>query len=187
MIDFEEQPIGRGDHRVVRGFDATRPASSGEYRHIDSRPGFQEALREAFSQAAGAGCRELWLCDLNYANWPLGEVKVVEMLTAWAYAHRKLVLLGLDFDEVPRRHPRFMAWRRHWSHVVESRMLCDIESTQVPCVLWAQDLVCVKMADPVHFRGQMSMLQSDLSECRELLDAVTQRSVEAFPVTTLGL
>ena len=32
----------------------------------------------ALADAARAGCRELWLCDADFADWPLGERAVIE-------------------------------------------------------------------------------------------------------------
>jgi hypothetical protein len=154
---------------------------------IESRSEFQNALRNAFAQAAETGCRELWLCDVNYAQWPLGEIKVVEALTKWAYAHRKLTLFAYDFEEFNRRHSRWVEWRRHWAHVVECRQLNELEVTQVPTLLFAPGMVTVRLFDPIHYRGTISALPLDAVNARELLDAIAQRSEEAFPATTLGL
>jgi hypothetical protein len=154
---------------------------------IDSRGGFLTALREAFSKAADQGCRELFLCDADYAQWPLGEIAIVEEFTRWAYAHRKLVVYAHDFDEMPRRHARWVQWRRQWAHVVECRALPELEPLQVPVILLASGVVTVRLFDPVRYRGTSSALPMDMVAARETLDAVAQRSVEAFPATTLGL
>ena len=50
--------------------------------------------------------------------WPLGERSVIESLTRWAGAQRRLTLLALHYDEVSRRHARWAQWRRQWAHVV---------------------------------------------------------------------
>ena len=109
---------------------------------ITSRGEFHAALKSALAEAATVGCRELWLCDTDFADWPLGELAVVESFAQWAGSHRRLTLIAESFDEVARRHARWNEWRRHWSHIVH---------------------------------------------CRELIDAVLQRSEEAYPVTTTGL
>jgi hypothetical protein len=41
--------------------------------------------------------------------------------------------------------------------------------------------------DRIRYRGTVSNRPVDLTESRETVDALLQRSVEAFPVTTLGL
>jgi hypothetical protein len=186
--DFE-----RGDHgyRLAASAMVSTASSAapndGSHQLFDSRNEFLGALRSAFAAAADQGCRELILCDLNFAQWPLGEIKVVEALTRWAYAHRKLTLLAHDFSEVTRRHSRWVEWRRSWAHIVECRALTELEASKVPTVLLAPGLVTVRLFDPLHYRGSQSSLQADLQGSREVLDAVSQRSVDAFPATTLGL
>src|SRR5256885_10105991 len=80
-------------------------------RIIGTRLEFHEALREAFAEAAHVGCRELWLSDEDFADWPLGERGVVEQLTRWALPHRRLFVVARHFDEVVRQHARWVEWR----------------------------------------------------------------------------
>lgn len=154
---------------------------------IASRKAFQDALYRAFAEGAAVGCRELWLCDANFADWPLGERAVVEQLTQWAGSQRRLTLLATTFDEVVRRHPRWVEWRRQWSHVVHCRTNTDLETGQMPSLLLAPGLMSVRLTDTVHWRGRWSRESADEVPCRELIDAVLQRSEEAFPVTVTGL
>lgn len=154
---------------------------------ITSRGGFQDALRQAFSEAAAVGCRELWLCDPNFDDWPLGEQAVVEHLTQWAGAHRRLTLLAHSFDEVARRHSRWVQWRQVWSHVVHCRTNDELEQGAFPTLLLAPGLLNITLSDAVHFRGRVSRDEADAVRCRERIDAVLQRSQESFPATTTGL
>ncbi|MDH5540686.1 MAG: hypothetical protein OEY03_14895 [Rhizobacter sp.] len=154
---------------------------------IDSRGEFHDALRGAFAEAASQGCREIWICDSDFADWPLSEVALIESLTLWAKAHRKLTVLARSFDEIARHHARWVAWRRTWSHIVECRSNNELEAGQMPTILLAPGLVTVRLVDPVRFRGSVSRSPADAVQARELIDAVLQRSEEAFPVTSLGL
>ena len=154
---------------------------------ITSRGDFHAALRSALAEAAAVGCRELWLCDINFADWPLGEIAVVESFSQWAGSHRRLTLIAESFDEVARRHARWNEWRRQWSHIVHCRSNAELESGQMPSVLLASDLLSVNLVDPLHYRGRFSHDAADGVRCRELIDAVLQRSEEAYPVTTTGL
>ena len=168
--------------------DTTTPsAAPGADTPITSRSEFHDALRSAFAEAAAKGCRELWLCDPDFADWPLGERAVVESLALWAGSHRRLVLVAHDFDEVVRRHARWVEWRRAWSHIVQCRSNTELESGALPSVLLASDLLSVSLVDPVRYRGRFSHDASHATRCREMIDAVLQRSEEAFPVTTAGL
>ncbi|MCW7538216.1 hypothetical protein OOT46_10190 [Aquabacterium sp. A7-Y] len=155
--------------------------------HFDSRSGFREALLDAFAQAAQQGWSEIWLCDLDFADWPLGERTVVETLTQWAYAHRRLRVLACHYDDVVRRHARWVAWRRDWAHIVECRAIEHLSPETVPRAWLAPRHRGLRVLDPVRLRGVVEKTSADLIRLHENLDEVWQRSVSAFPSTTLGL
>ena len=154
---------------------------------IQSRSAFHDALRAAFAEAATQGCRELVIIDEHFADWPLNERAVVEHLTQWAASHRRFTAIARSFDEVARRHPRWVEWRRQWSHVVHCRSNNELEAGQVPTILLAPGFTSVRLFDPVLYRGVATNEGADLVQWREEIDAVLQRSEEAFPATTLGL
>ncbi|HEX6708605.1 MAG TPA: hypothetical protein VF169_27965 [Albitalea sp.] len=154
---------------------------------ISTREEFHDALRDALAEMARTGCREAWLCDEDFADWPLNERAVIDHLQQWAQSHRRLVVVARHFDEVVRRHARWVEWRRQWSHIVECRAFEEAEQGQIPTLLLAGGLVVVRLFDPLHHRGTRSHDAGDLLRNRELIDAVSQRSVESFPPTILGL
>ena len=154
---------------------------------ITSRSEFHNAVRDAFAEAASVGCRELLLCDANFADWPLGERALIEHLALWASSHRRLTLLAEDFSELARRHPRWVEWRQIWSHVVHCRTNTELGTGQMPTILLAPGLLSVRLSDTIHHRGQRSHEAAEGLRCRELFDAVLQRSEEAFPASTTGL
>lgn len=154
---------------------------------ITTRGEFLDALHSAFAEVAHAGCREIWLCDEDFADWPLGERAVVEQLGQWAASSRKLTLLARHFDEVARRHARWVEWRRTWAHIVSCRTNTELASGEFPAILWGAGTVCVRLSDRVHHRGRISHEKAEEIRCKELIDAVLQRSEEAFPATTTGL
>lgn len=154
---------------------------------ITTRAEFHDAVRAALAQAADAGAGEIVLADPTFADWPLGERAVVESLTRWVESRRRLTLLAFSFDEMARRQLRFVEWRRQWAHVVQCRHDDELESEQIPTLLFMPGLVSVRLVDRVRYRGTVSARPVDLVACRETVDALLQRSVEAFPVTTLGL
>lgn len=160
---------------------------TGTPRIITSRGDFLQALRDGFGLAAQQGCRELLLSDPDFADWPLGEQAVLDHLTRWAFAHRRLTMLGGHFDEVSRRHARFAQWRRQWSHIVECRSPDGDDEREVPTVLLAPGVVTLRLLNPAQYRASWSTDEGDAVRTREHLDALLQRSVEAFPATTLGL
>ncbi len=157
------------------------------HRLITTRNEFHDALREAFGAMASTGCREAWICDDDFTDWPLNERAVVEHLAQWALPHRKLTVVARTFEEFARRHPRWVEWRRQWSHVVECRSLEEAQPGDLPPMLLAPGLVVVRLFDAIHLRGSVSHDVADAVQGRELIDAVLQRSAEAFPATILGL
>jgi len=156
-------------------------------RTTGSRGEFLDAVRHAFTDIATQGCREVWICDTDFADWPLSERPVIESLTRWAYAHRKLTVLACTFDEFHRRHARFVEWRRQWSHVIECRAAEEIEPGEMPSLLLAPGVVTLRLLDRIRYRAVVSLETADAVHAREIVDAISQRSNEAFPATTLGL
>lgn len=154
---------------------------------IDSRSGFHDALRATLAEAARVGCREIIVIDDDFADWPLNERTVVEHLTQWAASHRRFTAVARHFDEVARRHARWVAWRRTWAHVVHCRTNNELEAGDMPCLLLAPGLGSVRLFERTLYRGAASKELDDEVQWRELADAVLQRSEEAFPATTLGL
>jgi hypothetical protein len=158
-----------------------------EYVGIGTRGEFLDAVRAAFAEAAARGCREVLLCHDDFADWPLNDPGLCENLTKWASPHRKCIVVARSFDEIARLHPRWVAWRRTWSHVVECRANHELEAGQMPSLLLLPGLLTLRVLDPVHYRGSVSRHLGDAVRARELFDAVCQRSEEAFPATNLGL
>jgi hypothetical protein len=154
---------------------------------IASRKDFLDAVRAAMAQAAACDASEICLVDPQFNDWPLNERAIIESLTQWISSRRKLTLVAHNFDELARRAPRFAEWRRQWSHVVHCRSVDDVEPDQVPTILYVAGLASVRLLDRVRYRGTVSGRPADHVESRESIDALLQRSSEAFPPTTLGL
>lgn len=154
---------------------------------IATRADFRQAVRAAFAEAADAGCRELWLCDADFAAWPLGERGVVADLSRWVASRRRLHLVAGGFDSVARLHPRWVAWRRDRAHAVSCRSNADREPGALPTLLLAPGRFSLELHDPLTFRGRVSRDAPDAVRLRERLDAVLRQSVEAFPAHVTGL
>ena len=154
---------------------------------IGSRSDFQDTIRSVFARAREEGAREILLVDPDFVTWPLNDRAVVASLADWAESARSLTVLAHNYDELARRQTRFVEWRRQWAHVVHCRQDPELEAEQLPTLMLVPGLVCVRLLDRLRFRGTCSNRPLDLTEARETLDALLQRSVEAFPVTPLGL
>jgi hypothetical protein len=154
---------------------------------IASRADFLAAVRTAIGEAEARGAAEIFIVDPNFNDWPLNEAALVDTLGRWVDSRKRVTVFGHDFEELARHQLRFVAWRRQWSHVVQCRSDPELEAEQVPTLLLVPGVTSVRLLDRVRVRGIASHRAVDLAEGRETVDALLQRSVEAFPATTLGL
>lgn len=156
---------------------------------FEGRPAYQRALREAMAALADGEHRELWLSDPDFALWPLGDRSVVESFNQWALSshHGRCVLLAEHFDLFPRAHPRWVEWRQVWSHRVQCLQAPEEAVVDLPSALLVPGLLAVELLDRERCRGLVSQDPLRLAELKERIDAISQRSGESFPPTTLGL
>ncbi len=171
--------------------NATSSDSEKHSRLIDSRSDFHAAIREAFASLAASACNDLVICDTDFADWPLGEISVIDSLTQWVRPHRKLTVYAQNFDDVLRRHSRWVTWRRQFAHAVECRVVEPLEQGRMPVLFTARGAqvgcMTVRLFDASRYRGTLSTDARDAVLAREQIDAISQRSAEGFPATTLGL
>ena len=100
---------------------------------------------------------------------------------------RRLVLLAAEFAAIPRRHPRFVAWRRDWAHAIDTLRAPEELAKGLPCALLDDRDLSVQLLDPVHWKGRAALDARTAHLLREQIDVVLQRSEVSFPVNTLGL
>jgi len=155
---------------------------------ILSRADFAAALLWGVQSATARAARKMWWVDPDFSDWPLGEPQLLQALTSWLrLPQRRLMLLAADFEEVPRRHPRFDRWRVDWSHAIEAWTPPGEMAVALPHLLLDDGPMCVQVFDTHHWRGRASMDLRIASLLRQEVDAVLQRSEPAFPVRQLGL
>ena len=147
---------------------------------------FAALIRSAFATAAAQGWRDMIICDSTFEDWPLGERTVAQSLNDWAKSGRKITVLAKNYDEIMRRHARFVTWRKTWSHIIECRVNTAISPDDMPSAMWSPVWVFqrVDQARSIGFSGAETTrrvaLKERLNECLKL-------SSPAFSSTTLGL
>ena len=164
--------------------DATSATlTSGHFAGVEV---FAQLVRTALQRAASDGWPLMAWSDANYGDWPLRERAVVDSLQQWAGSGRRLVMLANQFDDFRRLHPRFVAWRNKWDHIIECRVCTQLDAAQVPSALWSPPW-CMRRMDLVRSTGYAGdepqrrvLLKEELAECQ-------RQSRPGFPVTTLGL
>jgi hypothetical protein len=155
---------------------------------IASRLEFSQAVHWAVHASTQRRARRIVWVDADFADWPLDDAALHETLSAWLrLPQRRLVLLAARYDEVPRRHPRFTAWRRLWSHAVEAWSPAEGEARDLPTLALDDGAVVVHLVDSVHWRGRASLDERAARVWRDQIDAVLQRSEPAFAPSALGL
>jgi hypothetical protein len=153
---------------------------------IEGPSEFAEVIRLAFATAARQGWRELIMSDASFQSWPLGERAVAQSLHDWAKTGRTLTILARNYDELIRRHARFVTWRRTWSHIVVCRANASIAEDDFPSALWSPVWCCQKL-DKARSTGLSDFDPGRRVAIREHLSECLRRSSPAFPATTLGL
>ena len=147
---------------------------------------FAEMIRLAFATAAAQGWRDMIICDSTFEDWPLGERAVAQSLNDWAKSGRKLTMLAKNYNEVMRRHARFVSWRRTWSHIIECRANTAISPDDMPSAMWSP-LWVFQRVDQARFIGFSGAEANRRVALKERLDECLKLSSLAFPATTLGL
>ena len=168
------------------GLPAARPPSGGTA--FEGPAAFADALRAALREAADRGTRRLCWCDPDFSTWPLGEADWIATLVRWARpGGRELVMVASSYDAVERLHPRFVAWRRDWSHVVHGLLPDESRTTDLPTLWIDSDDRALRVIDREHLRGRSGFDRLDRQRAREEFDAISQRASPGFSATTLGL
>jgi len=153
---------------------------------FSGRTEFAALIRQAFAVAAVQGWREIVLCDPGFEDWPLGERVVAQALNDWAKTGRKLTLLAKNYDELLRRHARFVAWRRTWAHIVECRASASASVDDMPSLLWSPGWVFERL-NLEHCSGVAGSEAARRVALKERLNERLLKSSPSFPATTLGL
>lgn len=147
---------------------------------------FGDLVRQALATAAAEGWSRIVLCDVNFADWPLGERDVVASLHAWSARGRTLQLIARDFRDLRERHPRFVQWRVTWSHLVEAHACSSAADGDLPSALWSPGWTMERI-DPLRGTLLASHDAARRVALREQLNQWWQKGAPAFPASTLGL
>lgn len=163
-------------------------AAGREAPAIDTPAGWHAAVLWGVETALARGARRITFADPDFETWPLDDPALLQGLGGWLrLPQRRLTLLARDYDEVPRRFPRFTAWRRNFGHALECRQAPQELAADLPGVLVDDGAVSVHLVDAVRWRGRAAVDPRTATLLRERIDVVLQRSEPGFAVDTLGL
>lgn len=166
----------------------SEPADQPPLSALRSQSDVQTALRWAVQYALDTRSRRLLWLDPDFSAWPLDDPALLDGLTAWLrLPQRRLVLLAHQFGAVERLHPRFVAWRRTWSHVVDAWTPSEGIAVKLPSLLIDDQRLCLQVFDTAQWRGRLSLDERAVHQWHDEIDALLQRCEAAFPVRPLGL
>jgi len=174
-------------------------AKPGPWPHLAAelhtgRSACQQTLRQALCALGSANTvevptsvRQITCIDHHFAEWPLGDDVVTAALSSWLrQGGRQLRIVGVDFDATARAHPRFVRWRRDWSHAIEVHQPGDLlHKPPIRGLLiggaflqWldAPDWRLRVLTEAVHVRAIAEQIADFLQRCEP-----------AWPSTTIGL
>lgn len=147
---------------------------------------FAQLVRDALACAAQEGWTEMVWSDATFEDWPLRERAVVESLQAWAHSGSKLVMVARSYDAVRLHHPRFVAWRVMWDHIMECRVCKHVDASEFPSALlgphWS-----MRRLDMVRSTGMAGYEPQRRVQLKEALDECRKQSSPGFPASVLGL
>jgi hypothetical protein len=154
--------------------------------HFSGPNEFAQRIRDTLAHAAQRQWNLMVWSDVDFCDWPLCERQVVEALQDWSHKGRMLRLLARRFDYFPKLHPRFVAWRRQWDHVIECRVCAPIPGLELPSALWTPDHA-VQRLDIERSTGWAGGERQRLAQIRAEQNECAKHSVPGFPSTVLGL
>ncbi len=174
-------PANPGSSPTLEPALATLPSG-----RFSGRNAFAQAIRDALDVAARDGWNRIILADANFEDWPLRERAVAESLNAWSKTGRHITLLAQNFDSIVRLAPRFVTWRKTWSHIVDCRQCRHADPLDFPSAIWSPAWVMQRL-DLARSTGVCGSEPERRVVLRELLDEKLRGSAPGFAAVTLGL
>lgn len=147
---------------------------------------FRGLVRLTLEHAAREGWREIVFCDASFEDWPLGDRAVADALQRWSGHGRKFTMVAKRYDELMRRHARFVTWRRTWAHIIDCRSCSAADEAELPSAIWTPGWVMNRL-DRVRNTGISGAEPERRVLLREQLEEWLRRSSAGFPASTLGL
>ena len=111
---------------------------------------------------------------------------MAESLQQWSATGRRITLLARRYDDVVRRHARFVTWRQRWTHIIEARACPSADPLELPSAIWSPVWVMQRL-DPERCNGICGAEPERRLLLRESLQEWLAKSSASFPASTLGL
>lgn len=170
----------------AHGVQASEPALLLPSGRFEGRHAFAQLVRDALACAARDGWNQIILADANFEDWPMNERSVVKSLHSWSKTGRHITLLAHSFETVMRKQPRWVSWRKTWSHIIECRQCRQADPLDFPSAIWSRSWAMQRINLPL-CQGVSGAQAERRIHLRELLDEKIRNSSPGFPASVLGL
>ena len=172
----------------MAGSTPTEAPAAAAPRRWSGRDGWTAALAELLGALEAHRVRRLCWASTDPLAWPFEDAALLDGLAHWARpAGREWVWLGGDFEPLRVHSPRLMRWRGTWDHRLRCLAVDDVRTLAGRELLLAEGLGLIEVEDTEAARGRISVDQRELIRASQWFDAVLQRGIVTFPVTTLGI
>ena len=162
-----------------------------DHGRAEGWPAITAQLESLLIAALQGGARRIVALDPDFGHWPLSSQALLDALQAWGRgrSHRRLELLAPNWELCARRHPRFLAWRKGFDHLLDIREFdpADGVADWPAAFLAVEGGAVLRVIEFETGRAVWSHQASDRQLALENFDAIAQRSGPGWPLTTLGL
>ncbi len=180
---------GPGHRGAVMADQGGGPADA-----VDDRPDepFEtrvEAHRALLSVVADQRPAMAWF-SADFRYWPLNDRGFIRALEIWALRDPNrpsaLRMLAVDWRDVRARFPRFAAFRRDFSHVIECRVIRAALIADLPEFAWTGSRAIIAHR-PAWTSGKQIVAPARLTALRNGFEPIWEQALPDFPASILGL
>lgn len=171
-----------GGRRVGVAFDLSAGRAEGW-------PNLVAVIEALLLHAFTTEARRIVLLAPDFSRWPLSSPRVLEALQAWGRTGRRLELAAPDWSGCARWHPRLLAWRKAFDHLLDLRQIepQDLGPDWPLALLAVKGGVVFRVLEFDDGLARWGQDAVDRQAALEQYDAIAQRSGAGWPLSTLGL
>jgi hypothetical protein len=161
-----------------------------DHGRAEGWPAIGAQLEALLIAALQGGARRIVALDPDFGHWPLSSPALLDALQAWGRGRsRRLELLAPSWTLCARRHPRLLAWRKGFDHLLDIREFdpADGVADWPAAFLAVEGGAVLRVIEFETGRAVWSHQATDRQLALESFDAIAQRSGPGWPLTTLGL
>lgn len=152
------------------------------------REAWAGAVMQLISGLEAARVTRLCWVTQDPLSWPWGDPALLDGLARWLRpAGRQWQWLGPDFEPLRHGSPRLTRWRATWDHRLQCLAAEEAHMLEGRECLIACGFAVIERLPGTVCHGRISTDPREVVLATRWFDAVSQRAVVTFPVTTVGI